>query len=452
MLLGNTAQIEITPALGTVINGEFTCRYANHIADPLYAKAIYLKDEAVQSLFIVVDICVMKREFLDPIKEKIFESTGVLPSNQMISSTHTHSGGSVADLLMAHVDINYRKFLEIQLLALAVLACESCQAIKVAYGKLDKPEHLTCRRYKLDGSYVPINPVLKTVDLVKTNPFGLENLILSRTSEPDPELCFMALKTLDNQWLGLLANYGLHYVGDCERGTVTADYFGYFANHLKGLLGAPEMVAIMSNGTSGEVNIWDFIHGDRYPTGKHEKSKLIGEDLAKAVVNVCNELHWDEHADLAVSYTDVLLAKRPIAQERLQQAKEVVAVTDFEGLTYQDMDLMEKVYAREQLLLESVPDTIAFPVQGIRIGKIIIGALGGEFFSASGKTLKTIYPQYFSICMANDYVGYVPPDYEFENGGYETWRCRGSFLVETAESDVLKKLSSIITKLVKHEN
>src|SRR5690606_1609083 len=92
------AQVDITPPLGTVINGEFTSRYANRIADPLYAKAMVMQDDATTLLMLVVDICVMQRDFLDDVKNMIAARTGISPQNQLISSTHTHSAGSVADL------------------------------------------------------------------------------------------------------------------------------------------------------------------------------------------------------------------------------------------------------------------------------------------------------------------------------------------------------------------
>lgn len=76
-----------------------------------------------------------------------------------------------------------------------------------------------------------------------------------------------------------------------------------------------------------------------------------------------------------------------------------------------------------------------------------MGGLGGEFFSASGKALKQESDFYFSICLANDYVGYVPPANEFINGGYETWRCRSSFLEENAERRVVANMLSMIKKL-----
>src|SRR5690606_28695917 len=90
------------------------------------------------------------------------------------------------------------------------------------------------------------------------------------------------------------------------------------------------------------------------------------------------------------------------------------------------------------MLLSRYPDEILFPIQCFHIGSGAIGGLGGEFFSETGLALKAEAPaeKYFTICLANDYVGYVPPEHEIQQGGYETWRCRTSFLEMTAEEKV----------------
>lgn len=446
MLYANASQIDITPPLGTVINGEFTCRYANAIADPLYAKAIYLRQGRVKLLLIVVDICVMKREFLDPIKAEIERQTGMPIANQLISSTHAHSTGSVADLLLAHADLGYRKLLSERLLDLATLVVEDPKPVKIAFGRVSKPEHVTCRRYHMKNSYQANNPVSGLTDRVKTNPFGAEENIVERNSEPDGELCYLGIQTISGTWIALLANYGLHYVGDCPRNTISADYFGYFAKAVGQLLGTADAVIAMTNGTSGEVNIWDFIDGNRYPKEDHAKSKFIADDLASAVVESLKVADWELDPELHCATLDLILSKRLISSELLERANKIVKSTDYEQLSYSDEDLYEKVYAREQLLLEDHPDSVQFPIQSIRIGKTQIGALGGEFFAATGLSLKSIFPQYFTITMANDYVGYVPPAHEFEKGGYETWRARSSFLTEQAEAQIKQSLIELLNE------
>jgi len=444
-----TAQVDITPPLGTVINGEFTSRYANHIADPLYAKAMVMQDDSTTLLILVVDICVMQRDFLDEVKALILAKTGIPKENQLISSTHTHSAGSVADLLMGHVDWGYRKKLPAWLVEAALKAQQRLVPAQIAYGWFDEPRHMVCRRYRMKAGYRPFNPVSGGVDAIKTNPFGDEGDIIERTSKPDTELRYLAVKSIDDQWIGLLANYSLHYVGDCERGTISADYFGWFANELTELLGAgPGFVGMMSNGTSGEVNIWDFLEPDRYPAGNHAKSRLIGKELAGGVAASLAAVTWEAQPLLGSRYDEITVGLRKPTPAELESAKELVRQTDYENIHF-DQQGYRQVYAREQVLLAEYPDQKQVPVQAFRIGSGVIGALPGEFFAETGLNIKAGRPdkKYFTICLANDYVGYVPPVHELEQGGYECWRCRSSHLAENSEELLKNSLEAQINSL-----
>ncbi len=431
-------QKDITPPLGTLINGEFQSRYANAIHDPLYAKSLVLKNYETILVFVVVDICAMQQDLLDEAKADIQTQTGINKSNILISSTHTHSAGAVTDLLMGHADLTYRKKLQQILVMLVAETLQKLRPAKIAFGTVDAPEHVVCRRYKMAADYKAVNPVSGDYDQVKTNPFGDEESIVERNSVPDTELAYLAVKGLDDSWIAVLANYSLHYVGDADRGTISADYFGCFAQSLKQAL-APEsdFVAIMSNGTSGEINIWDFLQPDRYPTELHRKSAYIGQDLANKVVSTVEHLQWEEKAYLEALYTELPIGLRKPTVEELEVARQIVQDTDYEHITW-DADGYRRAYAREQVLLAEYPEQRNFYIQSFRIGSGIIGGLGGEFFAETGLAMKAAASKgkYFTICLANDYVGYVPPEHEIKQGGYETWRCRTSFLEMTAEEKV----------------
>ena len=59
------AKTNITPPLGTLINGDFIAHYAREIHDQLYSKALVLQDDKITIAIIVVDICTMQKDFLD---------------------------------------------------------------------------------------------------------------------------------------------------------------------------------------------------------------------------------------------------------------------------------------------------------------------------------------------------------------------------------------------------
>jgi neutral ceramidase len=443
------AMVKTTPPLGTRINGDFITHYANFIHDDLYSRALVLQKAQTRIALVVVDICVMPKDFLDEVKAMIADKTGISAQHVLISGTHTHAAGSVADVHLGSVDLAYREKLPGLILKSVRLAIENLKPAQVAYGAVDVPEHLLCRRYFMQEAYEPFNPVTRGADLIKTNPFGAEQFIDRSVAPVDPQLSYMAVKGLDNSWISLLGNYSLHYAGDWENGTISADYFGVFAEEISRLLDAGDgFVGMMSNGTSGDVNIWDFQDTDRYPKENFAKSKLIGEELALRIFRSLEGISWQTDPELSAIYEDLEIETVKPTEGELELARKVVSLADYENIVINQKGL-EQLYAREQILLNEFDDSRTCPVQVFKIGTGMIGGLAGEFFSETGLYLKAEVETafYFTISMANGNVGYVPPLEEIHRGGYETWRCRYSCLIHGAEKIIREKLLDLTRRL-----
>ena len=82
--------------------------------------------------------------------------------------------------------------------------------------------------------------------------------------------------------LALLANYSLHYVGGVPAEIVSADYFGEFARLMRSRVGGDEaFVAMMSNGTSGDINNIPFLV-NRPPREPFEQIRIVAQKAADA--------------------------------------------------------------------------------------------------------------------------------------------------------------------------
>ncbi|HET9279287.1 MAG TPA: neutral/alkaline non-lysosomal ceramidase N-terminal domain-containing protein [Flavitalea sp.] len=444
--LAGAGETDITPTLGTFINGDFVSHYAQWIHDRLYSKALVMRWNDTTVAIVVVDICVMPKDFVDETKLLIEKQTAIRPQNILISCTHTHAAGSVASVYLCASDLMYTKKLPALIAESVNKASQQLRPAKIAFGNVDVPEHVLCRRYFLQETVKPVNPVSGSHDKVKTNPFGKEHLIVKSESVTDPGVGFLAVQGLDGLWISLLANYSLHYVGDWDNGTISADYFGVFSRTIKQNLEAGQgFVAMMSNGTSGDVNIWDFKKEADYPEGKFEKSELIGRDIAEKVFHAISQLEWQEKPSLDIRYDDLVIGVRKPGRDDLEKAKKIIAESVYENLVVND-DGLKSIYAREQMLLNELADELVFPVQAFRVGDGIIAGLAGEIFAETGLRLKENAPtkKYFTIGLANGNSGYVPPAHEFELGGYETWRSRTSKLEIEAEAKIRAKLLELI--------
>jgi hypothetical protein len=397
---------------------------------------------------VIVDICIMATDFMDDIKWRIQNQTGIHPKNILLASNHNHASGDVVGLLGGAVDITYRSKLPGLIVEAVQLAKEKLRPAKIAAGSVDVPDYVLCRRYLMKAGYVARNPVTGKADQVKTNPFGAEHLIEGPAAPTDPGLSFLAVKGIDEQWIAVLGNYSLHYAGDWHVDSVTADFFGEFSRQIKAKLNASEdFVGMMSNGTSGDVNIWDFRQPNRFSKEDYAKTKLIGEALAQKVFESLPNVLWLSNPTIAVQFDELELTIRKPSKQELETATKTFVEHDFNNLKINE-ESINLIYAREQLLLNEYPDTSVSPVQALKIGNLIIGALPGEFFAETGLILKKSITDnhYFTICLANAYGGYIPPTHEMERGGYETWRARSSFMEVSAEEKIRKMLLELIQK------
>ena len=136
------------------------------------------------------------------------------------------------------------------------------------------------------------------------NPFGEEEKVwmnppvgsefLDRPVSPtDPQVSFLAVKTIDDKWISILANYSTHYVGGVPANVISADYFGEVDVMLKSKLKAgKDFIGIMSNGTSGDVNTMDFRLTKNYPSGDYEKIKVIAHEITDSIVKVLKNVKY----------------------------------------------------------------------------------------------------------------------------------------------------------------
>jgi len=422
--------------------------YARFIHDPLHVKALVLSDGKIMAAIVIVDTCIMGTDFMDDIKVRIEKETGIQPENVLLASNHVHGAGNVVGLLGGAVDIDYRNKLPDRVVKSVIMAKEKLRPAKIASGSVDVPGYVLSRRYFMKNGYEARNPVTGKTDLVKTNPIGDEHHIEGPSGTPDPGVGFLAVKGIDEQWISVLGNYSLHYVGDWHDDTVTADYFGEFANQIREKLKAgDDFTGIMSNGTSGDINIWDFMNPDRFSKEQFAKSKLIGGTIAQKVFEELSRVKWQLNPSLAVQFSELNLNVRKPSPEEYEAAVKSFIENDFDNLSLKN-DMVQMIYYREQLLLNEYPDTVLAPVQAIRIGNQVIGSLPGEFFAETGLLLKKSVSgfDYFTISLANAYCGYAPPAHELERGGYETWRARSSFMEPDAEKLLREELLNLIKK------
>jgi hypothetical protein len=418
--------------------GGFNANMATNAHDPLRARALVLDDGTTKLAMVVVDNLGVAPEVLDEAKAIASRRTGILVDRMLICSTHTHSAPASNVKDAPAPAVAYRKLLLDGIAEAIIQAHAALRPASIGTASHPLPEEVFNRRWFLKPGKMPANP-FGHFDVVKMNP-GTSPDVLDRPAGPtDPDLTIISLQDAKHRPLALFANYSLHYVGGTPAGQVSADYFGEFARLMPSRLrGGDDFVAMMSNGTSGDINNIPFLV-DRPPREPFEQIRLVAGKAADAA--------WLAYRKIPLHHPDVRLGmaqrevkikyRRPTA-EQLNAAKTVLQVKEKEGI--EKLPRLAQNYARNTVAAaERAEETVTVKLQAIRIGDSAVCGIPFETFAEIGLDLKKRSPfsQTMVIGLANGRHGYLPTPAQHKLGGYETWL--GTNVVQEDTSIILTR-------------
>ena len=418
------ATSNITPNLDSGIVGGFVPFPASYVHDELHARCLVLDDGKTMLAFVVCDLLGMHRSVSVEARKQIQEVTGIPPERVMISATHTHSAASALGEKRYTSEQpldDYQRFVARRIADGVRRAINVLRPAEIAFGTAEAPEHVFNRRWFMREGTVPVNPFGK-IDKVKMNPPSGNANLVEPAGPTDPTISFIALREPGGRLISVFSAYSLHYVGGVGSGHISADYYGMYCEALKKLQHAedndPPFVALMANGTSGDVNNINF-RTPRPGKPPYEQMRNVAGDVAKKVIDALAGVTWKDHADLDARYRVMQLSWRKVDPELLTWAKEKKAGATGSP-TKADLPV---IYAGRVELLAQAMDPALVPLQVFRIGDIGIGTSPCETFAEMGLEFKKRSPfaHSFMVELNHAYMGYLPTPRHFELGGYETW-------------------------------
>lgn len=446
-LRAGAAVSNITPPLGASIVGGWKPLPANEVHDELHCRALVLDDSKRRIAIVLCDNVGIPREVLDDAKQRIDSRTGIPPSRVLAASTHTHSAASARgehSLIPNDSLTDYQRFISQRIADCVHLAVQRLEPAEVGWGSVNDDTELFNRRWFVKEEAERRDP-FGGVDQVRMNPSARSTLI--RPAGPvDPEISILSVRSREGRPIAVLANYSLHYVGGIPARVISADYFGVFAKELADRLGVrdqyPPFVGILSNGTSGDVNNINF--ADRRPSSEpYQRIYEVGSKIAERVYRTLPSMvHRSDLTVDGVTSELELSVRKPDAE----------LLAYMRGLPGQDSQ--EQRYHRHELTyrkrveqLAQSPDTVAVPLQAIRIGQLGIAGIPFEVFTETGLALKQRSPlgDAFTIELAGGSYGYLPTPEQHKLGGYETWMGTSRFEVQASEK-ILERLLSMFTE------
>ncbi len=195
--------------------------------------------------------------------------------------------------------------------------------------------------------------------------------------------------------------------------------------------GDPPFVAMLANGTSGDINNIDRLNPppSRPP---YQRMREVAEDLAEKVHAALAGMSWQDRAPLDARFVELPLAWRAVEPELLAWAEDVEAraprvaggniPVGARWATEPEFVRPLSYAGRIKLLAEATGPALV-PLQVLRIGEVGIGTSPCETFAEIGLEFngRSPFSHSFMVSLAHGYIGYLPTPRHLELGGYETW-------------------------------
>lgn len=437
-LLAGVAAVDITPDVFPI---QLRSGPSKYVHDPLHVRAVALQNGEGRAVIALVDAIGVGRDWTDEAKALVAERTGWKPEQMLVCATHTHTAPKGGDTTPGR--IAYEKKRREGLVEALSRAIQSLEPAKVGFASDQEPSEVHNRRWFLKEGTMQKNP-LGEYDQVSTNP-PRQNLV-KPAGPTDPELCVVDVRTRRNRPLGLVANYALHYVGGIPEvveangkvvGMASADYFGEFARIMPYRIGGSNppqnMVAMMTNGASGDINNIDF-DGTRPPREPFEQVRLVAAKTADAAWRAVKKIEaYDQNPKIVMRQREVMIQHRKPSATDVERASQLMALSSKErNAIHKRCSSVAAATLRHAGPDMPPPERVL--IQALRIGDQAIVSMPVEVLVEIGMEIKHKSPfrRTFLISLANGSYGYLPPPNQHRLGGYETWLTEASFEVNTS--------------------
>jgi len=387
------AQIDITPPMGSNLDGYFHRRIAKEIKSRLYIKAIVIEGRGKHIVLAASDVCWTPEQIVNEAKKRIEETCGIPPGAVMISSTHTHTSPvlDTVEGLPYSADPKYVREFTDNLVKAVTDAFNSMFEASIYHGKTDAEGFSIYKlcRLKSGKDVYDIRPM----DGGKDGRIGLSGTL-------DNSVQAFCVKDATQKIRAFAVNYACHPNSGPE--AIWAEWPGDIAKTIAAVYGQ-DVPCIFLQGTAGDV--------DCMPGLPHEQ---IGRGIAGAAIMAV------ERASRPANVLPVDWRYRHIPVPRAVKNEESDRFIDALRRK-KDIGLMEQSWINIYDSWNPEPKETQVPVQCLRIGDTAITGLRGEIFTPLGLELKKFSPASNTLVVEltdEKKGGYVPSTAQAGRGGY----------------------------------
>ncbi len=370
-IIAGVAKTVITPskAIGTRMGGFGLDRKSEGVHDPLWARAIYLKQGEEEVVLVAMDLVGLMHNRIENIRTLV---KSVKPQAVIPCSTHCHAspdtigywGPGIAGIMpyKSGMDQEYMAELERRVAETVDKAVNNAQPAKLAFTSYQTPEH------------------------------GFNDNIRDK-SIIDRSVRMMSVRTCDGEPLALVTSYACHpEMLWFDNKQLSADFVGIYNDAIEKSFGGMSLYfsAALGGMVTGDLH-WDAPKEERWPY-----IEWLGRELANLSVENLPDLD-DHKTDLPLKHVSSRFSfKAENWKLKLVQKIGVVEDREKDGMIETEMNLISLGGAR----FLSVPGE-ALPELGRRLQEKISGEPA------------------IILGLACDELGYMPPVEYFEDKNYK---------------------------------
>lgn len=438
---------------------DITNREAGPVNDPLYVKALVLKDDATTTVIITVDavaiaeIGSIKNDYLANVRAQLQKELKIPPENVLINASHCHG--------VVCADVEQRTVRAVQ------EAWRNVVPVTAGAGRGREDRVMENRRLKLKSG--------READVRHAYSLPPDEEVAG-VGPVDPEIGILRLDRKNGAPLAVVYNFACHPIQGVPNRGNTADLTGFASQTIEDTLGEGT-IALFLQGCAGDINpvfYKDVDHPrDAEPLGQrlglstlkalktirtrdggglkviHEKLELPRADLAPRIDDLLAEqarllktlkgtslnlktflplaVKYNLSADFPSYYSHGYLHEKQIgrydlekldAENRENMVQYIRNIHTMEQLTrvQTNLDLLRKHHAQN---VAAGKRTIDVEVVGLRVGEFVVVTFPGELTVQIGLNIKKRAPHEFTFVAGytNGYIYYSPTAEQLQNRG-----------------------------------
>ncbi|MCE9565441.1 MAG: hypothetical protein K8U57_25745 [Planctomycetes bacterium] len=224
------------PLLAGVAKVEITNKKAIAVNDPLYAKALVLKNDVATAVIVTVDAVAIgeighiPNDYLGKVRAKIQKELKIAPESVMINASHCHG--------IVCTDVDEKTFEAVR------EATRNMVPVKVGVGVGHENRVSENRRLKLKNG--------KEADVRHAYSLPADEEV-AEIGPIDPQIGILRLDKKDGQTLAVVYNFACHPIMGVPGGENTADIVGFASKVIENNL-SDGTIALFIQGCGGDIN------------------------------------------------------------------------------------------------------------------------------------------------------------------------------------------------------